>query len=353
MGRLHLRRRILFGVLLLLAGIGSGAGLVLFVGSQGEAEPPLGDESDVVLPVGVTTLADEALATLLLSAEPPGRVGLSPEIGGRVTALHPLGDSLGTGMPVIDIDGVTILAAHSPTPFYRSIAVGDSGPDVEALRAQALAGGHYGDSESDIGKFTWRDRRAARLLMESLGWPDAQRLSSIPTSPLLWIHEETFLSERLLVELGQYVEPGSPVVEGKIVLDSIVLLSPVVADASLYVFTARDGLSVDLGSVNAELDRLAAALPYERLLTASEGGLEIDGTIRLRDPGIVWTIPSAAITVDPQKGSCALFAEGSGEAVVRPVDIVGGGLDLAEIKPMPGLDIDELHVVVGTEPVEC
>lgn len=348
-----LKKQTPFGFLVLVVGIATGAGLGLLAENEGDAEPPLGEQSDVVLPVGMTTLAEEALATLRLSAEPPKRVGLSSEIGGRVTELHPLGDSLGTGMPVIAIDGVTLVAAHSPTPFYRRIAVGDSGPDVDALRNLAAEGGHYGDAEPDSGKFSWRDRRVARLLMASLGWPDAQRLSSIPTSPLLWIRVETFAVERLLVELGEYVDPGAAIAESRIELGSVSLVSPVRADASKYVFTARDGLSVDLSDESTELDRLTAALWYDQLQAASEGGLEIDGTIRLREPRIVWTVPSAAITLDPPNGACALFSTGPGEPFVRQVDIVGGGLDLAEIKPMPGLDVNGLSVVVGTEPVEC
>lgn len=353
MGCLPLRRRILFGLFVLVAGIAGGAGLGLLAENEGDAESPLGEQSDVVLPVGVTILADEALATLRLSAEPPGRAGLSFDIGGRVTAVHPLSGSLSTGTPVIDIDGITVVAAYASTPYYRPIAVGDSGPDVDALRTIVAEGGHYGDREPDAGEFSWQDRRAARSFMERLGWPDAGRLSSIPTSPLLWLPEESFADARLLVGLGEYVDPGAAVVESGIELDSISLVSPVLADASRYVFTSRDGLSVDLGAVSAELDRLTAALAYDQLRAASEGGLEIDGTIRLRDPRIAWTAPSAAITLDPPNGACALFSQGPGEPFVRQVDIVGGGLDVAEIEPMAGLDAGGLSVVVGTEPVEC
>lgn len=81
-----------------------------------------------------------------------GATDLLAPSSGTVTKVHvAAGDKLASLAPLVDIDGRTVWTLGTSTPFYRDLAWGDEGDDVEALE-HVLAGAGYDPGDID-GEF--------------------------------------------------------------------------------------------------------------------------------------------------------------------------------------------------------
>ncbi len=92
---------------------------------------------------------------------------VAPAWGGLVEQVAIAeGSVLRSGDPVVVIDGLTRLAAHTPRPFRRPLGAADRGQDVADLNVW-LAGEGYEASEGD--RFGSATRRGIRALREAIG----------------------------------------------------------------------------------------------------------------------------------------------------------------------------------------
>lgn len=94
---------------------------------------------------------------------------------GVVTALPAAGDVVPTGQVLYAVDGRPVLTLHGSTPLWRDLALGDTGPDVLALReALAALGYQAGDASSD--RFDEPLADALGALYRDRGYPEPKDL---------------------------------------------------------------------------------------------------------------------------------------------------------------------------------
>jgi hypothetical protein len=82
---------------------------------------------------------------------------------GTITALPVVGQTITQGQMVFEADGKPVVLFYGAKPAYRSIAVGDKGPDVAQLNANLVALGYATSDELDPSSDTFSAATATAL----------------------------------------------------------------------------------------------------------------------------------------------------------------------------------------------
>lgn len=247
------------------------------------------------------------------------------------------GETLNTGSPVADIDGITRLAVASATPFYRTLAKGSAGPDVAMLR-QALADlglGWYGsgdifnaDLATGVGK-----------LCSMIGCPPSTSTFDPSWFVFLPSAQFTVQSVQLAVDQpapppGQAIAASAPVLRGLTVGQQAGASSATNSfPASGQGFEFRYGdLAIPLTQAFGAADRSSVS---ELAATVASGTSSVEGTVQLIHPKSVSEVPSTALVTGVSGGAC-VYPFDSDPRDLRPlrVQVVGGEPGLTFVAPL-------------------
>lgn|GEM_PF-1261118 len=130
----------------------------------------------------------------------------APAWSGTVQRVDIAGGSLvESGDSVAVIDGITRIAWHAESPFYRQLASGSRGSDVIELKVLLSARGYQVDSTDSV---TWSTVLAIRQLGTELGVPDAHSLTSFDPAWVVFLPERSFLTESVALSVAA-AAPGT------------------------------------------------------------------------------------------------------------------------------------------------
>jgi len=150
---------------LLAAGL---TGILLVVVQLRPQSGEFGSEIQPVLGIVEEELAVfNAPAELQIRFDAPIEL-VAPGPSGRVTRIHTTpGDVLGSGDPVLDVGGTTLLAVRTEAPFWRSLSRRSKGPDVVEMQCALRDLGFLKDTAEFDGTFGTEPLLAVRSTKQS------------------------------------------------------------------------------------------------------------------------------------------------------------------------------------------
>ncbi len=272
----------------------------------------------------VVGLVSQNKASLHESAQLTIELGDAPELlasglSGRVVEvfLH-TGDTIEHGTQVAQVDGRTVIAFQSDAPFWRTLRLGDSGPDVTELQCGLQGLGYLSDEEPCDVKFSRATQTAVRDFNTDLGLGN---LTTFDPSIVLWIPFETSVVGEVLVEQGEwYPNQANPVLRltPEVISARVTPANSVRFDPGTYgtlTFTSEPTgdltVNQDLTLDPATAARIASSIPTA---PASDGTEAVAPQNVLKASGFVdgsesierIEVPTAAI-VEDASGSCVLL----------------------------------------------
>jgi hypothetical protein len=131
------------------------------------AAPP--EPSDIVATVTVGELREQVTARSEITRESASsvEVALAGAAQNVVTAGGvPLGSELTAGAVALEVNGRPVIATTGAFPYYRDMAEGDTGPDVEQLQRFLVSCGYR---TGGIGQFGSQTAGAVRQLYRAIG----------------------------------------------------------------------------------------------------------------------------------------------------------------------------------------
>jgi hypothetical protein len=129
----------------------------------------------------------------------------APDWQGLVTSvLVKPGDTMSTGSPIVEVDGVRRVAAATPRPFYRSLTLGDVGPDVDQLVAFLTAIGKLPPDRPNDRPYDQSLGRAVKALAADLGIrePDDKSWMDFDNTWVVWMPGENLLVDEVRLTVG-------------------------------------------------------------------------------------------------------------------------------------------------------
>jgi len=270
--------------------------------------------------------------------------------GGLVTAVSAAaGAPIVQGARIADLDGVGVVASIGGTPFYRDLAVGDSGADVRQLKILLDASG-VGKPEQNTSRYTPRTETRVKELQASLG----AEVDGVFKRASVW-----FVPDDFTVAADIRIRPGKRLSEGDVVLVSSqnVKAMTFVADdpnESLEPLTVAP-LVLSVGGEHIDVSSLSPSIKearmiwrgLERISPASPGDGGVGGTeestvqtyaglsISLAQPIRVGTAPRSAF-FSSASGAVCIFARSRNGAGIEAVPLphrfaTGYDLDTAQV----------------------
>jgi hypothetical protein len=172
--RRRLRSATLIGLVVVLV----AAGGVVAVSN------PFGGEGTTPRTVAATALAAVKQQDLSSRVNVSGTLGYAGRYTvaslaqGTITALPPVGQVISQGQMLVEVNGEPVVLLYGAKPMYRSLAAGDTGPDVAALNANLVALGYATSDQIDPASDTFSSATAAALkqLQADLGIDQTGRL---------------------------------------------------------------------------------------------------------------------------------------------------------------------------------
>jgi hypothetical protein len=252
----------------------------------------------------------------------------APPWTGMVTAVDAsAGKPLKSGDTVAAINAVRRIAYATKTPFYRTIASGDTGPDVESLN-EMLAGLGYMDAlPSDPTRATYATSIGIRDLAKALGVPTAT--TTFDPAWVVWLPASPFTPASLDLVTGEQAPAhGTTVATGQSTLTSATLAAAnqgtlevdpsakwvvVVNDKSFAVDAAKQAVA------SAALAGLAALLPQpsssdntgSNVGRGGPGGANTtSGIVQRATPLDAAAIPSSSVMTGARGQLCAWVPDG-------------------------------------------
>lgn len=332
-----MRRSVRHGYGVAVAALVVGAVVAVWLLTRGAAGALADlDPSPSAVAVPVSSAALDYAADASLS----GVVGVGPEVlstalAGMVTAVGAApGAELGVGSMLYAVDGVPVVAYADDTVLFRSLRLGDQGPDVAA--AQRLLAALLQTDVGDDGVFRASTDRAVRAYERRLGVAhptgvlDPAWFSPLPTTP--------FVVSTVELQAGQPAPgAGEVVATATAAARSLTVTTGSAGPAGEYEFVTP-GASVPVARApdgTWEITDLPAA---QRVVLAGEvtgTTASVSGRLRLvqGEPG--QAVPGASIVTDAAGGTCVVLADGD---LVR-VAVVGSSTDgQARIRPVLAAD---------------
>ena len=263
----------------------------------------------------------------------PGPRLYAPPWSGTVgqVQLQP-GQTLRTGDPVATVNAVPRVAVSSAQPFFRPLALGDRGPDVDWLHEALASLGYREMGPEDDAIVGGSTLAAVRALAADLGV--VGRVDAFDPGWFVWLPEDPFEVDSVALVAGApATPPGTELAAGAPVLTAIKLQrvdgTPLALEPGVGYVLEMDGEDLPLDPAtssvgNEGLRRLANMLPA---LTDSASG-----SMRRAQPLAVWALPSGAVMSGPNGQLCIWIQnETSYEAVT--VEIVSGRAGVTFVLP--------------------
>lgn len=283
----------------------------------------------IVVLAEVAEVADERVAVASLTWG-EATILVAPAWQGLVTDVHLApGDHVTTGTPVVSVDGVRRIAAHTPRPFWRTLDVGDRGEDVRHAQQLLWTLGFLSGSISDA--YTEAAARAVARWARSLG--DEAPDGSFNPAYVVWLPVPSLEIAAIEIQPGLPAPPaGAVLARGPRPLVEAAILSstdePVVLDEPtdwefVYAGTTYGLAAERVARVRSELlDRLSQAV-------ASDDSA-IEGILRRREPVPAILVPASAVTANSRGDFCVWVPSGDGFAA-RRVTVGEGTINRAQI----------------------
>ena len=323
------------------------AGPLLFLGLLRAATdtdlPGVAIESGPVLAPAVPQAIDgQQRVSLTLSWE-EGRVLRAPGWHGTVTSiLASSGESLTGGSPMLAVDGITRIAWHGQTPFYRPLSEGASGPDVAELHRLLMARGHLASEPANAESYTGATSGAVGDLAAALG--AEPQAGAFDPAWVVWLPAEPFVLGALTVELADPApSPGQELGREAPRLREARLQPASQSESLAFEPTVAYVLAVGAGTF--EVDETTSLVPSEALpALAVELEPLAESTLALiRRESVLQAlaVPSTALTSNAAGQLCVWVPAGGGYEP-RAVDAVSSRAGVTNITSQLGEGLEVL-----------
>ncbi len=274
-----------------------------------------------------------------------------PDISGIVTGVQVReGVTVVSWDPVLEVDGITTLAAHTDKPFFRSLEWGSTGLDVLQLEGLLIEAGLM-EGEADDG-FARSTRNAVVKLEEAIGV--LQPTGRFMPGFFIWLPDPQVTLSTVEVAVGvQAPSPGEVVASSKAGVAAARLLDPDGSASSdlapdtyeLLVDGAVLGLVDDPASFGPELLEALIDRLEESPTMPPEGSGEIQSLradIRLAAEAISTALPASAISTSASGDSLCVWARNGSEYNPILVNVIGGSLGVTDIAEPLASDLEIL-----------
>lgn len=277
------------------------------------------------------TLRTSVSASLVYSEALVARSAVS----GLVTAKHVQpGGVVEAGKPLVDVDGIAVLAYVGDEPFFRDLRPEDEGPDVQRLNVFLAQLGHATDTSSDW--YSWDTARATRSLQEALGVkPDGvfrtTYVSFVPSSLTSVVD--------VPLTVGAQVAAGDDVLVGNTPIAAVSFVAsdenhtlkglndvPVSLEVGGQVLTAGS-----LSLVPEEVQAFETAARQAGLLQTGSDEKSIPGLyVQLQEAQVVGSVPGTAVHFTSAGEACLFAAEGDEYRAVKVTGQVQPGDEVGQ-----------------------
>lgn len=249
---------------------------------------------------------------------------LAPAWSGIVTAAPEIPTPIKTGDVIVEIDGVNRVASVGLAPFYRPLAPGSVGDDVEQLHAFL---NQIGIEAPSGRRWVWSTTRAVREFNDAIGQVSRD---SFDPSVVVWVPTLDFEVTESHLAVGSLAP-----VAGELILEqsSRVLgatFNPPLPPTSI----SSPSNTASLLGWELQLDKFVKVVDLvddSSLMPVDSIGEEVlegrpgsaTGVLRSPQSANVLVVPPAAVLVDMSGDSCVITRRGDSIRAVS-VDIVGG-----------------------------
>lgn len=294
--------------------------------------------------VVVREVTEETIVNVTLSGPAPQALVAGVGSGqGTVTAtfVEP-GSEIRDGSPVFAVDGVEHLAASTPEPFYRTLALRSQGPDVRALQNWLVGLGYLASGGVD-GLFGQSTADAVEELNRNRGVP-GDPVRSFSPSDVVWMPTASVVVEVTKLRVGNPAPAtGEELLLGAQVYDQAEILLPDGSPASLpgvWELVVEDEVLGEVvnGTVSSAVIPLLADYGLRQSdQTADSESIERTATVRRVEPLLTSVVPAGtAISTPGETNETCVFVRDAGEYVPFATTVVGGDFGVVYIDPAPG-----------------
>ncbi len=291
-------------------------------------------------PIGTSTSADARPARWQIEWTEPVTVN-SGAVTGTVTAIGVV-DPVGTGRPLLVVDGKPRYWLIGGTPLFRPISRNDTGLDVRNVSRLLIALGHLAEPPKDTVDAAFV--AAIRRFERTAGWP---RTGTFRPDYAIWADDDISGIE-LGVEIGDVIGPQQALGSTLASVDAAKLLAtgdntPMLLDsATPWELSLADGETfavdrdgkpdaADTARLRAALDRAPspASNPFGATPEQTQGTAAVQVVVRRTTQVQRQDIPTSAVAVGPAGHSCVFDADGR----AYPVEVLDGLAGVTHVVP--------------------
>lgn len=256
-------------------------------------------------------------------------------VSGLVTARHVQpGDLIETGKPLIDVDGIAVLAYVGGEPFFRDLGPEDEGPDVQRLNALLDQLGYAADASSDW--YSWETGQGTQSLQEDLGVKPDGIFRTAYTS---FVPSNFTNVVDVPLTVGGQITNGDDVLVGPTPVAAVSFVASdedhtldALSDVPVSLEVGPQVLAVgSLSLVPEEVQAFESAARDAGLLQPGSDGKSIPGlSVQLQEPVVVGSVPGTAVYVTSVGAACLFAAEGDEYRAVSITDEVQPGDEVGQ-----------------------
>lgn len=263
-----------------------------------------------------------------------GRDIVAPAWSGIITQVAvEAGSTLASGEPVLDIDGITRIAAHMAVPLHRPLDLGARGDDVRSLLEFLRS---IGATESEGEFMSWQAWMDVRDFVGTLGGVADDEIVVFDPGLLVYISDREVRIDEVQVSAGEPApSAGSALMSVRGELESAVLVDPdVVAhvsaeDPTVVEKAQSSGMAIPEDAM-LQVGREELALVETRDAVLETDLQRLAGVVAYRAPGVTgrasvpqpsgMSVPAAAVLAS-MEGQCLIIRR-EGSRVSVPVETV-------------------------------
>ncbi len=286
---------------------------------------------------------DEVDVDLIVTAQ-PGEELLAPAAGVVTQAWCRAGAKLTSGNRIMGISGQPMLGLATSVPPWRDFSAGATGEDVSALQAE-LKELNYNLSRTE--KFDSATAAAVEDLIEDAGgtWT-----GTLPLGQIMWLPGEGLTVSSCLIELGDRITEGAPILKLSASTAKISLKSPnrklYSGSRTLIIGETRIALPESLSLADAKTQAEIKASAAYGIWRESKGKVPLTARLELTKPLEVYSVPPSALAGLTSDQPCLIS---QGQKV--PVTIISSSLGLSLVKARAGKipELIDSRVPAGAE----
>ncbi|REJ06379.1 hypothetical protein DY023_06255 [Microbacterium bovistercoris] len=232
-------------------------------------------------------------------------IDLLSQAAGVVTSSScTAGSTISSGTSVHSIDDRPIVLLSLASPLWRDFGLGDSGPDVAALKTELH---RLGFTTTSGETFKQRDLKAVRELLKRAGV--ASQVNAVTVADFMWMPSPTLTIAACRALVGHRVEQDAPIVAADGGASASFAEEPAGLLPGARVLTI-DGvevaLSADLSIPSEAIAVILEAPSYSTAKADAEGTapIELAATVSLVDPVPLASLPPSAILITAGVDGC-------------------------------------------------